>query len=78
VPVIARAAGAVGEVVGDAAVVLNGDDGPATVAELLRIVCGDGELRDELAARGAHRLTQYDYDRTATTVRETLTRLAAR
>ena len=41
VPVIARDAGAVAEVVGDAGVLLDGDDGLATVAELLRIVVAD-------------------------------------
>ena len=49
VPVIARDAGAVGEVVGDAGVLVTEADGPGVVAELLRIVIGDAELRTELA-----------------------------
>jgi glycosyltransferase involved in cell wall biosynthesis len=77
VPVIARDAGAVAEVVGDAGVLVDGDDGPATVAELLRIVVSDSELRGELAERGGRRLVEYDYDRTAAVMRETVTRLAA-
>lgn len=77
VPVIARDAGAVGEVIGDAGVLVNGDDGPATVAELLRIVVSDEELRDELAARASRRLAKYDYDHTAAVMRQALRRLAA-
>ncbi|HEY3727189.1 MAG TPA: glycosyltransferase [Solirubrobacteraceae bacterium] len=76
-PVIARDAGAVGEVVGDAGVLVDERDGPATVAELLRIVVSDGELRGELASRGERRLAHYDYEQTAARLRETLTRLAA-
>jgi L-malate glycosyltransferase len=76
VPVVARDAGAVGEVVGDAGVLVASDDGVATVAEVLRIVVSDDELRASLAARAARRLERYDYHRTAAAVRETLTRLA--
>ncbi len=64
-PVIARDAGAVGEVVGDAGVLLDGDDGVATVAELIGIVLGDAELRAELAARGERRLAHYAHDSVA-------------
>ncbi len=59
VPVIARRAGAVGEVVGDAGVLVDEGDGVSTVAEVLRIVLGDDELRTELAARGERRLADY-------------------
>jgi glycosyltransferase involved in cell wall biosynthesis len=77
-PVVARDAGAVGEVVGDAGVLVDGDDGITTVAELLRIVIGDPELRAELARRGERRLAEeYDYDRIAARLRDTTTRLAA-
>jgi glycosyltransferase involved in cell wall biosynthesis len=76
-PVIARDAGAVGEVVGDAGVLVDERDGLATVAELLRIAVSDAELRGELARRGERRLARYDYERTGTRLRETLTRLAA-
>src|SRR5207302_7827439 len=56
VPVIARDAGAVSEVVGDAGVVLGPDDDVATAGELLSIVTTDLELRAELRARGERRL----------------------
>ncbi len=66
---IARDAGAVGEVVADAGVLLSGDDGVAVVAELLGIVMSDAELRAELARRGEARLAAYDLARTAELVR---------
>jgi L-malate glycosyltransferase len=68
-PVIAREAGAVGEVVADAGVLLSGADGVAVVAELLAIVMADAELRAELARRGAQRLAAYDFAGTAQLVR---------
>jgi glycosyltransferase involved in cell wall biosynthesis len=77
VPVIARGAGAVPEVVGDAGVLVDGEDGTATVAALLAIVLADGELRGELKRRGQRRLARYDYDDTAGRLREALTGLAA-
>ena len=77
VPVIARDAGAVGEVVGDAGVLLSGEDGVATISELLAIVLGDPELRTELAERGERRLDLYDHDRVAARVRGAVTALAA-
>jgi glycosyltransferase involved in cell wall biosynthesis len=77
-PVIARDAGAVGEVIGDAGVRLGNDDRIATVAELLSIVVTDAELRAELARRGRRRLAVYDHDRTAERLRETLVSLGAR
>jgi glycosyltransferase involved in cell wall biosynthesis len=77
VPVIARAAGAVPEVVGDAGVMLEAGDRLQTVAELLSLVTGDGELRAELAARGEARLAAFHRDRTAATVRRTLEALLA-
>jgi glycosyltransferase involved in cell wall biosynthesis len=60
VPVVARDAGAISEVVGDAGVLLSGSDDVATVVELLRIVAADAELRSELPARGRRRLEAYD------------------
>jgi L-malate glycosyltransferase len=68
-PVIAREAGAVGEVVGDAGVLLSEADGVAVVAELLAIVMSDAELRSELARRGAQRLEAYDFARASQLVR---------
>ena len=77
VPVIARDAGAVAEVVGDAGVLLAAEDDLATVAELLAIVVGDAELRSELRARGRVRLAAYDHARTAGRLRAALEELAA-
>jgi glycosyltransferase involved in cell wall biosynthesis len=77
VPVIARDAGAVAEVVGDAGALVEQGDGPGVVAELLRIVIGDPELRTELAERGRRRLRGYEYEATATRLRGELQRLVA-
>ena len=56
VPVIARDVGAVGEVVGDAGVLLADDDNLDVVAELLRIVVDDSELRASCRPAGERRL----------------------
>jgi glycosyltransferase involved in cell wall biosynthesis len=74
-PVIARDAGAVGEVVGDAGVLVGAGDGVATVAELLQIVGSDDELRAELATRGEGRLAEYDYSAVAVALRAELERI---
>jgi L-malate glycosyltransferase len=76
-PVVARDAAAVGEVVGDAGVLVSADDGISTVAELLRVVVDDTELRGELRARGERRLQTFDHRRTAEKLREHLNTLAA-
>jgi glycosyltransferase involved in cell wall biosynthesis len=76
VPVIARDAGAVGEVLGDAGMLLGAEDDVDTVAELLQIVVGDHELRAELRARGERRLEHYDPARTAALLRDRLLELA--
>jgi glycosyltransferase involved in cell wall biosynthesis len=76
-PVIARDAGAIGEVVGDAGVLLSPSDDIHTIAELLRIVVADGDLRAELRVRAERRLAVYAHESTAGRLRERLTRLAA-
>lgn len=76
-PVVARDAAAVGEVVGDAGVLLASQDGPDTVAQALRIVIDDDELRGELRARGQRRLALYDPDSTARAMRTVLEEMAA-
>ncbi len=60
-PVIARDAGAIAEVAGDAGILLDRSDDLETVAELLHIVVEDAELREELRARGERRLRIYDH-----------------
>jgi glycosyltransferase involved in cell wall biosynthesis len=78
VPVVARDAGAIGEVVGDAGVVVEGSDSLDTVAEAVALVVGDPELRSELRERGERRLDVYALERTAERLRVKLTTLAAR
>jgi glycosyltransferase involved in cell wall biosynthesis len=70
-PVVARPAGGMPEVGGDA-VLWTGDQpfDPAVVAELLELAVRDGELRGELARRGRERLAAYSPERTADRVRE--------
>jgi glycosyltransferase involved in cell wall biosynthesis len=75
-PVIARDAAAVGEVVGDAGVLLGPQDDLATIAELLDIVTGDGELREALRRRGRERLRAYEPQITAQRMRTVLAELA--
>ena len=67
-----------GEVVGDAGVLLDPADGLGTVAELLDIVVGDQELRAELRSRGQARLARFDRSRTTEVMKSTLTALAGR
>ncbi|MFL5823896.1 MAG: glycosyltransferase [Solirubrobacteraceae bacterium] len=77
VPVVARDTAAVGEVAGDAGILVEGDDGLGTIAHLLRIVSEDAELAAELRARGERRLALYDQARTTELMRQTLESLAA-
>lgn len=72
VPVIARDEGAVGEVLGDAGVLLDRGDELEVVAELLRIVVADTELQGVLRARGEQRLERFSYARTAEALRSAL------
>jgi glycosyltransferase involved in cell wall biosynthesis len=63
-PVVATAVGALPEVVGDAAVLVPGDDVSA-LAEALARVAGDDALRAELQARGLRRAATFTWARTA-------------
>ena len=47
------------------------------MAELLRILASDSELRDELRARGRRRVADFDAARTAERMRAALEGLAA-
>ena len=76
VPVIARDAGAIGEVVAEGGLLVGDDDDVATVVELLRIVVDDDELRGELARRAEGRLAAYDVARTGELLRGHLESLA--
>ncbi len=64
-PVVARDAGAVGEVLDGAGVLLDSEDDLATIAAAVEVVIGDPELQAELRARGERRLGQYDVKLTA-------------
>jgi L-malate glycosyltransferase len=58
-PVVARRAGGMAEVGGDAVLWLDEDDDVSVVAEALRLAVEDGALRGELARRGRERLAEY-------------------
>ena len=67
-PVIARPAGAIPEVAGDAALLVEDSD-PAVIAELLHLALTDRQLRAELRRRGAQRLAAYAPERVAERLR---------
>jgi glycosyltransferase involved in cell wall biosynthesis len=69
VPVVARPAGGIPEVAGDAAVLVSDDD-PAVVAELVHLAVTDAGLRRELRARGAARASAYAFPEVARRLRE--------
>jgi glycosyltransferase involved in cell wall biosynthesis len=68
VPVIARPAGGMPEVAGDAALWVNDGD-PAVGAELMHLVTQDQELREELITRGRARAAEYAPDRVEDQIR---------
>jgi glycosyltransferase involved in cell wall biosynthesis len=74
-PVIARPAGGVAEVAGDAALLVEDRD-PAVLAELVALAIEDTELREELRARGRARLDAYAPERTEAAMRAALEALA--
>ena len=76
VPVVARAAGGVPEVAGDAALLLDAEADLPTAAEALHLAASDGELRGELRRRGARRLEAFAFDRSAARLREAVERVA--
>ena len=77
VPVIARPAGGVPEVAGDAAVLADEQD-PAVLAELIHLAVTDVDLRNELRMRGSLRLRAYAHEATAAALRTAVGRVAAR
>ena len=77
VPVVARAAGGLSEVAGNAALLLPDEDPDlAFVAELVRAAVEDGPLRAELRDRGRARLAAYDPAATAASLRAAIERIA--
>jgi glycosyltransferase involved in cell wall biosynthesis len=77
VPVVARPAGGVPEVAGDAAVLVDDAD-PAVVAELLHLAASDAGLRRDLRARGLRRAEAYAYPEVARRLREAVEAVGAR
>lgn len=71
VPVIARPSGGVPEVAGDAALLVEDRD-PAVVAELIRLLTTDDELRTTLVERGRARLAAFAPEETARRMRAAL------
>lgn len=68
VPVVARRAGAVPEIAGDAALLVD-DAELGVLAELLHLAVTDAELRAQLRERGARRVAAYGPERTAAALR---------
>jgi alpha-1,3-rhamnosyl/mannosyltransferase len=64
VPVVCSSTTSLGEVAGDAAVLVDPDDQPAIDAAVARVL-GDGALRERLAAAGRARAAQFTWERTA-------------
>ncbi len=77
VPVIARPVGGVPEVAGDAALLLDEDDGESVIAELLAIAVTDVELRATLRERAAVRVAAYAPEPTSRALRAAVESLAA-
>ena len=76
VPVVARPAGAVPEVVGEAGLLIEDDD-LAVVAELLHLAISDRELRAVLRHRARNRLDTYAPEQVAARLREVVEATAA-
>jgi glycosyltransferase involved in cell wall biosynthesis len=72
VPVVARPAGGMPEVAGDAALWTDPEPDVAVVAELLALATSDGELRAALAERGRARLERFARERTERELRAAL------
>jgi glycosyltransferase involved in cell wall biosynthesis len=75
-PVVATAAGAVPEVVGDAALLVPPGD-PAALADALARVLDDGPTRDRLVAAGTARVARYAWADCVAGIAELYRRLAA-
>jgi glycosyltransferase involved in cell wall biosynthesis len=63
-PVIASTRGALGEVVGEAAAVVDPED-IGSIAEQMQTVAGDTKIRQQLRAAGLARARRFDWKRTA-------------
>ena len=74
-PVVATTAGAVPEVVGDAALLVDPDDRDGLAAALIRVL-GDDATRADLSARGRARVARFTWERAASELRELYERRA--
>ncbi len=70
-PIVAHAAGAIPETLGDAGILLD-DKSPDRVAETLERVVGDAKLRADLVARGRERLAEFSRERVGRRLRDAL------
>ena len=70
-PIVAHAAGAIPETLGDAGILLE-DKSPGRVAEALERVVGDATLRAHLVARGRDRLAEFSRERVGRRLRDAL------
>src|SRR5438552_7513616 len=70
-PIVAYAAGAIPDTLGDAGILLN-DKTPETVAAALERVVGDRDLRKDLIAKGRVRLAEFTPDRVGERLRDAL------
>lgn len=76
-PVLARAAGAIPETLGDAGLMIGPDDGTLVAAEAMYEILTNQPLRRELVAAGAKRLEHYSADRARATLLGHLATLGA-
>jgi glycosyltransferase involved in cell wall biosynthesis len=77
IPVVASNAGALPEVLGDAALLPDPADVEA-LAEALRTVLTDDDVRAQLIARGRKRVTRYTWDRAGSELADLYRRVAAK
>ncbi|MDQ3401555.1 MAG: glycosyltransferase [Chloroflexota bacterium] len=70
-PIIAHAAGAIPETLGDAGILLQ-DKSPERVAETLDRIVHDAALREDLIAKGRERLAEFSPERVGARLREAL------
>ncbi len=75
-PVVARAAAAIPETMGDAGVLLPVDAGPALFAEVIAELLDDPTLRIELETRGYERVLDFDLAQTRAAMHATVRELA--
>ncbi|MBW8863341.1 MAG: glycosyltransferase family 4 protein, partial [Verrucomicrobia bacterium] len=76
-PVLCSTRGALGEIVGKAAVTIDPEDVSALKTQLA-LLASDGRLREQLRAKGLERARQFDWQRTVARTLEVYARAAAK